>query len=127
MKNQVVYVELGTGAAHNGPAWIGMASFSKTGKTIYFDGKVLSGGKGWCTDMKTGQYYWVSGVKQNGQDRHWADNKPRWNSKKISIDKSIVGDYLEFRNLKELPKIYEVVELNNTISKDEVNTIFNKK
>jgi hypothetical protein len=27
-------------------------------------------------DVKTGEEYWVSGVKKNGEDRHWAGKGP---------------------------------------------------
>ena len=40
-----MYVELKTGYDDNGPAWIRKAFFSKTGKTIYFDGKVFLKGE----------------------------------------------------------------------------------
>lgn len=36
MKSEIVYVELKTGYNDNGPSWIGKATYSKTGRTIYF-------------------------------------------------------------------------------------------
>ena len=39
MKSEIKYIELKSGFSDNGPAWIGFTSFSKSGKTIYFDGK----------------------------------------------------------------------------------------
>ena len=72
------YVELKSGYSDNGPAWIGYVTPSKTGRTIYFNGRALmklkgqrrgdSGGN-YC-DMETGESFWVSGLKKNGQDRH---------------------------------------------------------
>src|SRR3984957_11696026 len=74
------YIELKSGHSDNGPAWIGYVSMSKTGRTLYFDGRGLmklkgqrrgdSGGN--YVDMETGESFWVSGVKKNAEDRHWA-------------------------------------------------------
>ena len=33
MKSAIKYIELKTGFSDDGPAWIGLVSFSKTGKT----------------------------------------------------------------------------------------------
>jgi hypothetical protein len=74
------YVELKSGHDDNGPAWIGYVTPSKSGRTLYFNGRALMKLKGqrrsdeggnYC-DMETGESFWVSGVKKNGQDRHWA-------------------------------------------------------
>jgi hypothetical protein len=75
MEDQIVYVELATGTNHDGPAWIGKASRSKTGRTLYFNGRALQrlvrpGIAGNHYDIETGEEYWVSGVKKNQQDRH---------------------------------------------------------
>ena len=87
MKIRIMYVELKTGYNDNGPAWIGNAYFSKSGKTIYFNGKAFHGGR---RELISGDLYWISGVKKDGTDRHWAGGG------KISIDKSVVKAYLEF-------------------------------
>src|ERR1035438_4699167 len=67
------YVELKSGHSDNGPAWIGYVTSSKTGRTLYFNGRGLmklkgqrrgaSGGN--YVDMETGESFWVSGVKKN--------------------------------------------------------------
>ena len=72
-----MYVELKSGFGDSGPASIGWVDFSKTGRSIYYRGrrlKRLKGGgvSGNFVDVETGDEYWVSGVKKNGQDRHWA-------------------------------------------------------
>ena len=38
MRTELKYIELKSGFSDNGTAWIGLVSFSKSGKTIYFDG-----------------------------------------------------------------------------------------
>ena len=77
MRRELRYVELKTGHNHNGPASISWVTFSKTGRTVYYRGKRLhrlSGGgvSGNHIDADTGEEYWVSGIKRDGQDRHWA-------------------------------------------------------
>ena len=106
MISQLKYVELATGTNHNGPAWIGKVEFSKSGKTIYFNGRAFKGnGHGYCRDIESGELYWVSGVKKNGEDRHWAG------SGKIMIDKNAVDEYLKYRDLQKLDvKKYVIVD-----------------
>jgi hypothetical protein len=92
MKPKIKYVEKCTGANHNGLAWISLVRFSKTGKTIYFKGVTLRhAGKmalsGNYVDEETGEEYWVSGPKQNGQDRH------RFGSGPVEIDPEIADEY----------------------------------
>lgn len=91
------YVELKSGHSDNGPAWIGYVTPSKTGRTVYFNGRALRKLKGqqraewggnYC-DTETGESFWVSGVKKNGQDRHWAG------SGKVLIEAAAVSEYLE--------------------------------
>jgi len=74
------YVELKNGYADNGPAWIGYVTASKSGRTLYFNGRALRKFKGqdrdcnggnYC-DMETAESFWISGVKKDGCDRHWA-------------------------------------------------------
>src|ERR1700732_5370673 len=91
------YVELKSGHSGNGPAWIGYVTSSKTRRTLYFNGRGLmklkgqrrgeSGGN--YVDMETGESFWVSGVKKNGEDRHWAG------SGKVLIEATAVPDYLK--------------------------------
>ena len=73
------YVELKSGYSDNGPAWIGYVTSSKTGRTLYFNGRGLLKLKGQrrqdagnYMDVESGEGFWVSGVKKNGEDRHWA-------------------------------------------------------
>lgn len=110
MQRQLKYVELKTGYSDDGPAWIGNVEFSKTGKTIYFNGRAIRGsGHGLCTDLETHEVYWISGIKKNGLDRHWSGTG------KIKIDRSIVNEYLGVIGLETLdPVKYEVVELLET-------------
>jgi hypothetical protein len=95
MASQIKYIELKSGYSDDGPAWIAKVEFSKSGKTIYFNGRALKGnGHGLCSDIETHEVYWVSGIKKNGQDRHWAGNG------KIKVDRTIVEEYLNLIGAK---------------------------
>lgn len=92
-RTRLLYVELKTGYQDNGPAWIGKAKFSASGRTVYFNGRALKrsggqGNQGNHYDLETGQEYWISGVKKDGSDRHWAG------SGTIKTEASAVGEYL---------------------------------
>jgi len=47
-------------------------------------------------DMETGESFWVSGVKKNGEDRHWAG------SGKVLVEAAAVAEYLETIKVKTL-------------------------
>jgi hypothetical protein len=87
-----MYVELKSGFNDDGPAWIGRVRFSKTGRTVYYQGKTLrripgGGIKGNHMDVNTGEEYWISGVKKNREDRHWAGRGP------VEIDEDVREEY----------------------------------
>jgi hypothetical protein len=89
------YIELKSGHNGNGPAWIARVKVSRSGRTVYFNGKALkraSGGgiAGNHYDIRSGQEYWVSGIKKNGLDRHWAG------SGLVAIEAAAVPEYLNW-------------------------------
>lgn len=98
------YIELKSGCSDNGPAWIAYVEQSKSGRTLYFDDRGLmklkgqrrgdSGGN--YIDMETGESFWVSGVKMNGEDRHWAG------SGKVLVEATAVTEYLTTIKAKNL-------------------------
>src|ERR1051326_4318829 len=47
-------------------------------------------------DMETGESFWVSGVKKNGRDRHWAG------SGKVLVEAAAVAEYLKTIKAKTL-------------------------
>ena len=104
MKPELKYIELKSGFGDSGPAWIGIAEFSKSGRTVYFNGMALKntnamgieGGNHY--DIETGEEYWVSGIKKNGTDRHWAGGGKIW------IDENVVDEYLSQVNFNSLDK-----------------------
>lgn len=92
-KQKLMYIELKSGHGNSGPAWISHVAFSKSGRTIYFNGKSLkrsiNGGiAGNYYELGSGDEYWVSGVKKKGTNRHWAG------SGMIQLDINVVGEFL---------------------------------
>ena len=114
MKPKLRYIELKSGYGGNGPAWIGMAEFSKTGRTVYFNGKAFKnssalGISGNYYDIENGDEYWISGVKKNGTDRHWSG------CGKIMIDRKVVTLYLRQVNFDVLDKNrFKLVDIKPT-------------
>lgn len=56
-----------------GPARIGRVTFSKTGKSLYYQGKTFrslkgSGFKANYYDVDSGEHFWITGPKRNGAD-----------------------------------------------------------
>jgi hypothetical protein len=88
-KQVLRYIELKTGYDDNGPAWIGYVRMSRTANTIYFNGRAFSRiARGRYLDVETREVFWISGVKKNAEDRHWAG------SGEALVEKSAVPEYL---------------------------------
>lgn len=126
MQPEIKYIELKSGFSDDGPAWIGLVEFSKTGRTLYFDDKAFQslGGNGIGEnffDIETGDEYWISGIKKNQQDRHWAGNGL------IYIDNRIVDDYKKIINLEYLDsKKHKVVNVIEKSPKERINELKNR-
>jgi len=91
---RIMYVELKSGG-DSGPAWIGRVRTSKTGRTVYYRGRTLrrkQGIAGNHIDIESGDEFWISGVKKDGTDRHWAGSGP------VDIDADVLDEYLEMVN-----------------------------
>jgi hypothetical protein len=127
MRTEIKYIELKSGFSHNGPAWIGLVSFSKSGKTIYFDGKAFQRigsdrTRGNFYDIETGDEYWISGASKDMLDRH------QFGSGKIFVEKRILKEYLDIVEKKELPKSsYELIKVNTEKPIDRIHEIENSK
>lgn len=96
-RKRLMYVELKTGFNDNGPAWIGYVQASKSGRTLYYHGRRLqrsarSGAGANHYDLDTGDSYWVSGIKKNGEDRHWAGSGP------VEVDADAREEYERLRS-----------------------------
>lgn len=107
MQRVLKFLELKSGYADNGPSWIAKVGVSKSGRTVYFNGKALKRGQGFAAnhfDLETGEEWWISGVKKDGFDRHWAG------SGKVSIEASVIEEYLSVIGASELDRsTFEIV------------------
>jgi hypothetical protein len=69
---RIMYVEDKSGGLE-GPGRIGWVTFSKSGRSYYYQGgrleKIKSGYKYNCIDAETGDHFWVSGPHRDGRDR----------------------------------------------------------
>ena len=117
------YIELKSGYSDNGPAWIGYVTQSKSGRTLYFNGRGLMKRKGQrrgesggnYIDMETGESFWVSGIKKNGEDRHWAG------SGKVLIEAAAVTEYLKKINAQNLDT--SRCEVTNSIRETDIKRL----
>ena len=99
MKTRIMYIE-SRGDGLIGPARIGRVTFSKSGATIYYAGRSFqslkgAGFKSNYFDVETGDRYWISGVKRNGQDSLYATNV------RPTIDADVHDEY--WRAIRGLP------------------------
>lgn len=99
------YIELKTGYNDNGPAWIGRVQLSRSGQTVYFNGRAFkrAGSTGTYFDLETREVYWISGVKKRGTNRHPAG------SGRITIEADAVAEYLELAGESDLDRSRFVV------------------
>jgi hypothetical protein len=89
MRPRIMYIE-NKAEALNNRGRIGRVSFSKTGKSLYYDGRTLQSLKGGYKanyfDVETGDHYWISGPKKRGGDR-------LYNTPGIQIDEDAREEY----------------------------------
>ncbi|WP_114790414.1 hypothetical protein U0035_14130 [Niabella yanshanensis] len=122
MKTELKYIELKTGFSDDGPAWIGYVSFSKTGKMLYFNGKAFHGnGHGNCYDVENGELYWITGIKNNGDNRHPVGKGV------IHIDEAAIEEYELITGVKiENNKSYKIITVQPT-DKECFHQLLNEK
>ena len=120
----IKYIELKSGYHDDGPAWIGKVEISRSGNTIYFNDHAFqkwNGCMGNFVDLESGDEYWISGVKKNGADRHWAGNG------KIQIDRKIIPEYLEITGEKEINTTrFTVVDIEDVFPVERIHKLLNQ-
>ena len=134
MINNLMYIELKTGYSDDGPAWIGYVKTSKSKKTIYFNDHAFqknignhafqkyNGNYSNYIDIENGDKYWISGLKKEESNRHWAGHG------KIMIDRRAVNEYLFLIGEKELPlNLFEVVDIEDRFPVKRVKELLNEK
>jgi hypothetical protein len=85
----------------SGDARIGKITFSKTMRSMFYNGKefskIKSGYKHNCIEVESGEEYWISGCKKDGSDRLYGERVP------VYIDEDIREEYwITIRNSPEL-------------------------
>jgi hypothetical protein len=98
-KSRIMYVESRRPDGRIKSGRIARVRFSKTGRTIYYDGRSFEGvGMGEYVDRESGESYWFSGPRQDGNDRK--GNRP--GSFPIEIDEDVRREYwTQIRGLPE--------------------------
>jgi hypothetical protein len=94
-----MYIEQKGGDGISGPARIGRVKFSKSGQSIYYQGRrfqtlVTKGFKANYYDCETGEHYWFSGCKKRGGDRLYPGL--------IEIDDDVLEEY--WLGIRKLPE-----------------------
>jgi len=90
MKPRIMYIEdKSTGLS--GSARIGLVTFSKAGKTIYYAGRAFRNlkGRGFKAnyyDIKSGEEFWISGPHKDGSDRLYGGPP-------VEIDEDVRAEY----------------------------------
>ena len=73
-------------------------------------------------DIENGDKYWISGLKKEESNRHWAGHG------KIMIDRRAVNEYLFLIGEKELPlNLFEVVDIEDRFPVKRVKELLNEK
>jgi hypothetical protein len=96
---RIMYIENKSGDGLSGDARIGRVTFSKTGKTLYYrDHRFATlngtGFKANYFDVDTGDQYWISGPKRNGNDRLYGGTA-------TEIDEDVREEY--WRDIRRMP------------------------
>lgn len=100
-KKRLLFIEQRPEKGELAPAWIGRGALSKSGRTVYFNGKALKRLEGRAVDashrcLETGEQYWIANVTKDGSDRQWVNSEP------VMVDAGVLEEYLAFRGLTEL-------------------------
>ena len=100
MKSRIMYIE-SKSAGLTGPARIGRVTFSKTGKTLYYQGRSFQSLKGYgfksnYYDIESGEYYWISGPRKDGADRLYGERVG------VEIDPDVRLEY--WRDIRGAPE-----------------------
>ena len=91
-KTRIMYIERKAGSL-NGPARIGRVTFSKSGRSLTYGGRTFRtlNGRGFKTnyyDVETGDEYWISGPRKDGQDRLYPES-----TQSVDVDDDVGAEY----------------------------------
>lgn len=101
MKPRIMYIENKSGSL-GGAGRIGLVTFSKSGRTVYYKGKEFaktkSGYKFNHYDVKTNENYWISGPRKDGNDRLYGGQTG------VAVDEDVWVEYWrDIRGEKKIP------------------------
>jgi hypothetical protein len=74
-----------------GPARIGRVTFSKSGSSLTYGGRTFHRKKGFKAnyfDVETGDEYWISGPRKDGEDRLYPES-----TQPVEIDDDVATEY----------------------------------
>lgn len=128
MRRELKYIELKTGYSGNGPAWIGWAAFSKSGRSVYFAGKsfkrsaqAISGNHLDLHSRITGpDEYWISSPKKNCQDRRGGSQSP------VYLQSSALNAYLKLIGQSKLPVHIRVIDIPDALNLERLHQLENQ-
>lgn len=106
---RIMYIENKSGGL-SGEARIGKVKFSKTKKSIHYNGQTFhslngAGYKSNYYDSETKEEYWISGCKKDGTDRLYEERWP------IYIDADIQEEY--WTDIRKLPEKVGTIVINS--------------
>ncbi|MCD2260678.1 hypothetical protein [Psychroserpens luteolus] len=92
-RSRIMYIEDKSGGLE-GDARIGRVYFSKTGKTLYYHGRMFrslkgNGYKSNYQDIENGDEFWISGPRKDKNDRLYGGNQG------VIVDDDVKDEYLE--------------------------------
>ena len=98
MKTRIMYIE-NKSEGLSGPARVGRVSFSKSGRTIHYKGRSFqsldgSGFKANYFDVESGEHYWISGCRKDGNDTLYGGV--------VEIDDDVREEY--WTEIREMPE-----------------------
>jgi hypothetical protein len=97
-RSKIMYIE-DKSSGLEGDARIGRVFFSKSGKTLYYNGFRFqslkgSGYKANYFETNSGIHYWISGPRKDQNDRLYGGNQG------VQIDSDVYEEYIQYINTK---------------------------
>ncbi len=94
-----MYIENKSGSGLVGSARIGRVRFSKSGKSIHYEGRTFqtlsgTGFKANYFDVETGEEYWISGCRKDGRDALYGTS--------AEIDEDVMEEY--WVSIRKIPE-----------------------
>jgi hypothetical protein len=100
IRSRIMYIESKADSLQ-GHARIGRVTFTKSGKGIYYNGRGffrISGFKANYAEAGTRDEYWISGPRQDGQDRLYSPS-----GLPVEIDDDVREEY--WRDIRKQPEL----------------------